>query len=234
MNKKLKQQLNTAFYAPEPVKKDSFLKKLRPREITTTEMIFQQLPYIRKTIWLMAVAVLTVAVIGSYVASENTVRVIEALAPLAAVSACLEMQRSYRYQMTELEMATRFSVRSVLLARMLIVGTVYMIVFCVIAPVLSVRFGTSVINLASRILIPYLLTVSICLHIERTEIGRKNRYLSMAIACLISVSVFWIGNYDMPNITGFITSWGPLMIVLLVALTVYENYKTVNTMEEFA
>lgn len=136
MNKKLKKQLNTAFYAPEPVKKDSFLKKLRPREITTTEMIFQQLPYIRKTVWLMAVAVLTVAVIGSYVASENTVRVIEALAPLAAVSACLEMQRSYRYQM--------------------------------------------------------------------------------------------------PNITGFITSWGPLMIVLLVALTVYENYKTVNTMEEFA
>lgn len=234
MDKKLKRQLNVAFYTPEPVKKDSFLKKLRPREITTTEMISQQLPFIRKTVWLMAVAVLTVAVIGSYAASESTVHVIEALAPLAAISACLEIQRSYRYQMTELEMATRFSVKSVLFARMLIIGLAYAVVFCSIAPILSVRFGISVIVLASRILIPYLITVSICLHIERTEVGRKNRYLSMAIACLISISVFWIGNYDMANLTEFITRWGPVMVVLLVVLTVYENYKTVNMMEEFA
>ena len=234
MNKKLKRQLNTAFYAPEPVKKESFLKKLRPREITTAEMIFQQLPYIRKAVWLMAVAVLTVAVIGSYAASESTVHVIEALAPLAAVSVCLEMQRSYRYQMTEFEMATRFSIKSVLLARMFIIGDVYVVVFCIIAPVLSVHFGVSIIVIASRIMIPYLITISICLHIERTETGRKNRHLSMAIACLVSISVFWIGSYDMPNITEFITRWGPLVIILLMALTVYENYKTVNTMEEFA
>ena len=234
MDKKLKRQLNAAFYTPEPVKKDSFLKNLRPREITTTEMISQQLPFIRKTVWLMAVAVLTVAVIGSYAASESTVHVIEALAPLAAISACLEIQRSYRYQMTELEMATRFSVKSVLFARMLIIGLAYAVVFCSIAPILSVRFGISVIVLASRILIPYLITVSICLHIERTEVGRKNRYLSMAIACLISISVFWIGNYDMANLTEFITRWGPLVVVLLAVLTLYENYKTVNTMEAFA
>lgn len=234
MNKKLKKQLNTAFYAPEPVKKDAFIKKLRPREITTMEMLFQQAPYIRKTVWVFAVFILTTAIAGACSMNMNTEHIIEALAPLAAAAASLEIHRSNRYKMTEFEMATRFSLKGVLFARMLIIGLVYAAVFCITAPVISVRFGIGVTVLSIRILIPYLVTTSICLHLERTRIGRTNIHLSAAVAAINAIGIMWISRYDMENLTNFLAQWGMVILLLLVVLTVYENYKTINMTEEFA
>lgn len=113
MNKRLKKQLDIAFYVPEPMEKKSFLKKLRPREINTAELLIQQVVYIRKIVWVFAFVILMVALIGAFSMNTKTENIIEALAPLAAVAAILEMHRSYRYQMTEFEMTTRFSIRSV-------------------------------------------------------------------------------------------------------------------------
>lgn len=234
MNKKLKEQLNIAFYAPEPVKKDAFIKKLRPREITTLEMLLQQMPYIRKAVWVFVVIILTTAIVGACSMNMNTERIVEALAPLAAAAASLELHRSYRYKMTEFELATRFSMKSVFYARMLIIGLAYAAVFCIITPVISVRFGIGVTLLSVRILIPYLLTTSLCLHLERTKLGRNNTHLSAVIASIISIGIMWVSSYDMVFLTHFIAQWGSVILILLVILAVFENYKTINMTEEFA
>lgn len=221
MNKKLKKQLNAAFYAPEPVKKDAFIKKLRPRELSTMEMLFQQVPYIRKAVWIFAVIILTTAVVGACSMNTNTERIIEALAPLAAAAASLEIHRSYRYKMTEFEMATRFSMKSVFYARMLIIGLAYAAVFCIIAPIISVRFGISVTLLSLRILIPYLVTTSICLHLERTKIGRTNTHLSAAVAAIIAIGIMWISSYDLESLTNLMAQWGLVILIMLVILGFY-------------
>lgn len=234
MDKKLKEQLNLAFSAPEPTRKDMFLKKLRPREITTTELLIQQVPYVRKAVWVFAFMIITVTVIGAFSMNSNTERIIESLVPLAAVASTLEIQRSYRYQMTELEMATRFSIRSVFYARMVIIGLVYATTFCIILPVIAVRFGTGFILLASRILIPYLITTSLCMRLERTTIGRSNHYLSAAVASGIAICIFWMSSYELSGLTNFITEWGVVMVILLIILAIYENRKTINMTEGFA
>ena len=234
MDKNVKEQLNLAFYVPNPTCKESFLKKLRPREITTTELLIQQVPYIRKTIWIFAFVIITVAVTGAFLMNTDTERIIESLAPLAAAAAALEMHRSHQYQMTEFEMATRFSIRNVFYARMLIVGSVYAATFCIIAPIVSVRFGIGIVLLVSHILIPYLITTSLCMHLERTTIGRNNTYLSAAVAALLVICIFWVSDYELSGLTDFITDWGLVMVVLLVLLAIYENYKTINMTEGFA
>jgi hypothetical protein len=234
MDKRLKKRLELAFFAPEPKTKELFLKKLRPREITMTELLFQQVPYIRKVIWIFAFAILTVLVSGAYSMNANTEHIIEALAPLAAVAATLEMYRSCRYQMTEFEMAARFSIRSVLYARMLIIGFVYAAIFCIITPVISIRFGVGGALLAWRILIPYLFTSSLCMRLERTRLGRNNTYISMGAAVILSIVTLWINSNEMSVLTSLITKWGLVITILLGMLTIYENYKTIKMTEGFA
>ena len=234
MNKRLKEQINLAFFTPEPVRKSAFLGKLRPREITTPALMLQQVPYIRMNIWLSAVFILTIAVVGACIMNTNTERAVEALVPLAAAAASLEIQRSCRYHMTDLEMATRFSLKSVICARMLIIGVVYTAVFCTVAPVVSVRFGIGVTIVVFRILVPFLIATSLCLRIERTKMGRENSYLSVAAAGAISMGIIWVSSYEMARVVSVIEKWGLLIIIPFLIMAIYENYKTITSTEVFA
>lgn len=116
---------------------------------------------------------------------------------------------------------------------MLIIGLAYAATFCIIAPIISVRFGIGIALLVSRILIPYLITTSLCMHLERTTIGRNNKYLSAAVASSFAVCFFWMRSYELSGLTNFITEWGPVIVILLMILAIYENYKTINTTEGF-
>lgn len=239
MDKKLKEKLKQMFCAPEPIKKKSFLKNIRQREISMFQMICQQFFYLRKTIWLLVIGVCVVAFFGVSTMNNNTVLVISSLSPLAAGLACLEMYRSYRYGMTELELATRFSLKSVFFSRMLIIGIVYLAAFVIITPVMSVRFGTDIFSIALRILVPYLMSTSLCLHVERTKLGRKTPQISMLIACVISISVFVFKNNQLfglhtsESFLLYMPQWKFVILFSLIILTIYENYKTLNTMEDF-
>lgn len=231
MNKKLKKQLEIAFYAPEPVGKKAFLNNFRLREITTTQLVVQQVAYIRKYIWIFAAVVLIVTIAGIVFMNENTERMVRSLAPLSAAAAAAEVHRSFKFKMDELEMATRFSLKSVFYARMLIIGLVYAVIICMVAPALAVRFGGNAISSASGILIPYLITVTLCLHVERSVAGRSNANISMAIAVIVSAGIFWFSSYDMPVIAVFIAEWGWAVIILLILITIYENHKTMKMLE---
>ena len=48
MKDDMEKLLSDAFYAPEPKNKQAFLKNIRPREISTFEMILQQF---RQALW---------------------------------------------------------------------------------------------------------------------------------------------------------------------------------------
>ena len=231
MNKKLKKQLEIAFYAPEPVGKKAFLNNFRLREITTTQLVVQQVAYIRKFVWSFAAVVLIVAIAGTVFMNENTERMVQSLAPLSAASAAAEVHRSFKFKMNELEMATRFSLKSVFYARMLIIGLVYAVIICIVAPVLAVRFDGNAISSVSGILIPYLITTTLCLRVERSVAGRNNANISMAIAAILSAGIFWFSSYDMSVIAYFIAEWGWAVIILLILITIYENHKTMKMLE---
>lgn len=237
MDRELKNRLADAFHAPEPEKKESFIKNLRPREIGIPEMIITQIPYIRFPIWLFSLLTAAVAMGGAVLGMEDTEFLITVLMPFNAAIAVFEAHRSRRYGMSELEMATRFSLRSVVFARLVILGIVSGIVLATASPVIAASFGRSTLLTAIRILIPYLITMMISLIIERSSLGRTHGYASFVIAGASLALMTWVYNCAPVILSGyeeFISVWGLPAMIILLAMTFAEQWKTVKNVEAFA
>ena len=156
MKNELKDALNIAFYAPEPKNKQEFLKNIRPREVSIPKMLLQQVRYIRFSVWAISLAFIAFALIGSWMQLPETDELIPVLMPFLAVVSVLENRRSKKFGMTELEMVTRFSLRSVIFARMIILGVAFLLILVITAPVVATAFGGEIIVTAVHMLIPYL------------------------------------------------------------------------------
>ena len=237
MKNEWKDLLNDAFYAPDPKNKEDFLKSIRPREVSTFEMIWEQAAYIRIPVWIFSAMIVIFAVYGSVMGLETTENTITMIMPFTAAIAVIEAKRSGRCGMTEMEMATRFSLRSVVFARMVVLGVVAFIILCVSSPVIAIAFHEGTVLTAVRILIPYLVTMIISLRIERNSIGRKVGYSSLAIAVVVAILIYWVTNFE-PRIVlcymEILESWGILIALGLLVLTMMEQWKTMNNVEEFA
>ena len=229
--------INEAFAAPEPERKEAFIRNLRPREVGMIGMLWGQISYIRPAAWILSVAITIFAIVGSVLGVEDTELCIAAAMPFTAALSVIETQRSKRFGMSELEMATRFSLRSVVFARMTILGILSALMLLIIAPVIAISLDGKVIVTAVRILIPYLLTMVIGLHIERSSFGRNNGIASLAAACASAIFVAW--SYQLEESTFlqyelFTGSYGIVIAVILLALTFAEQWKIVNNVEAFA
>ena len=115
--------------APEPERKEIFFQGLaergltsgRPTSISHGEFILRQFLYIGKWVWLSS-AVLLLFI--TWICYGNNGNYPFALTSLLAAWILVETERSYRWKMAELEYTARFSLRSVMLARMFLVGAV--------------------------------------------------------------------------------------------------------------
>jgi len=235
MKNELKDAFNMAFYAPEPKNKQVFLKNLRPREVGMIEMLFQQVRYIRVSVWIMTAAIIALVILGSCMHREETGELIPVIMPFLAVVSVLENNRSRKYGMSELEMVTRFSLRSVIFARMLILGLAFLFMIAITSPILVMAFGGEMLVTAMHMLIPYLVTMTISLQIERSIWGRRLEYGTLAIAMLITALMVWIRDYDMALVNGYmemVKNWGVLIVLVLAVITVFEQWRTIECVEE--
>ena len=233
----LKNLINDAYRAPEPEKKQEFINKLRPRTIGTLKMLLQQIPYIRPYVWILSALIIALAITGTVMGGEGTDRLIALIMPFTAAVGILETGRSRRYNMSELEMATRFSLRSVVFARMTIFGFMSVILTAVISPLIAGSFGMDAVITAETILIPYLITMIVSLHIERSPVGRENGLLSVVIAAgvMFLFFVIWQSESGMALYSSFISGGcGIAAVMVLSALTLTEQWLTVRNVEAFA
>ena len=129
-----KDELKLAFEAPMPLKKRQFLRTIEPSGMNMFEFLISQLGYIRKWIWGVSLLIFSVSLIGSVFLSVEMLWIISAMTPLLALIIVAESGRSEYYTMAELELATRFSLRSVILARLTILGLENAVLLCFLIP----------------------------------------------------------------------------------------------------
>ncbi|MCM1303915.1 MAG: hypothetical protein NC305_00675 [Lachnospiraceae bacterium] len=181
--------------------KKEFLRKLGLSEMTMAEFVFSQTGYIRRWVWAVSVLAFLTALAGALLLSADMIWAISAFTPLLALTLLSESGRSENYKMAELEMATRFSLRSVLLARTGILGMENLALLCLLIP-LGLRNNTfSPLQAGAYILTPFLLTTFTGLWIVRRSEGREGMYLCVGIAVCVSVSVFFF-HRTVPQIYG--------------------------------
>lgn len=176
---------------PDPAKKEEFLKNVmagqlsRTARITLDRMLLIQVKYIRKTAWLAALMILLAAALITK-GNPDSILQISALTPLLAFVTEIETRRSYAYGMAELEMTTAFSLRSIRYARFMILGLFDLAVLSGISLLIRKYIAISAMLTLSCLLLPFLLTMTGALLLERTAFGRSHPYGSGVLALLIA------------------------------------------------
>ncbi len=237
MNKNLKQEMKKAFIFPEPDRQEKarFLRTLaRPSpSISIWQFILTQIAYCRKWIWILSLLFLLPALAGARHMDPDTLWILSALIPFLGQLAVTESTRSVIYGMQELEMSTKFSLKSVVLARMSIWGLLDGLVICCLIPLC--RSGNmSMLQTGIYLLVPYLLTVNISLWLTRRFRGREAFYGCMCAAVLVSA-----GSFGLHLIADFIyrfsyIHWWIILSAFLLGRTVWEICQTLKGTEELA
>lgn len=227
MKKSEKYALRQAFNPPPPQRKREFINSLPPRPVPISQFLWGQLGYIRKWVWLVDIAVMTAAVLFSRLVPDEAVAIISAVTPLLAVCYVAEGCRSRQYGMWELEMCTRFSLKSVVLSRFVLLGAANAAVFCAIIPIS--RGAVSVAKTAVYLICPYLLTSFFGLLISRKFASKEAMYFIAGLAAIVGAAVLIAKKaiYAPQNFNLWLAA-----IVLLAVGFISQSVKMVKQTEE--
>ena len=196
-----------AFLAPTPQRKKEFLEYLKKEAVYSEKtqrqkaqmenpnkasigivaFILSQIVYIRKRVYLASLLILVLAVFAANYTRTDSVRNVAAMMPFIALCMVSESTRSETYGMAELEMASRFSIKSIMLARMGTIGFVHMISLCILIPV--VRHGAliSFVHAGIYLLVPYLAASVLEFAAVRRFRGKEAMSACVAISVMISL-----------------------------------------------
>ena len=188
MNHQLKRSIQKAFAAPkpDPQEKARFLKTLPQPQIGMFRFILVQASYLRKATWILSGLILLLALFAARNMRQDTLWIISAFVPVLGLLAVTESTRSMTYGMSEFEMSTRFSLKSVVLARMSILGLINFAVIAILTPLCRIGNDFSLLQTGMYLLVPYLLTVNFSLWIARRVNGKETIYGCMCAAVIVS------------------------------------------------
>lgn len=189
-----KDELKQAFDAPQPVKKRNFLRHLDLPGMSVHEFLFSQIGYIRKWIWCVSTLILVVSILGLAFLPNTVLWLISGLTPLLALTIISESGRSELNNMVELEMATRFSLRSVTFARLAILGLMNLLLLGVLLPIGLWNDTVAPFAAALYIITPFLLTTFIGLNIVRKFRGQEAMYACVGTS--VGISFFLLLSHN--------------------------------------
>lgn len=236
MNRQLKKMIKKAFEVPEPDRKEKekFLRMLPQPQISILKFIFIQASYIRKQTLFLSILLLFPALQGANSIRTGDLWVASAFIPFLGLLAVAESTRSTTYGMGEFEMATRFSLKSIVLARMSVLGLLDAFILCCFIPLCYIDSNLSIIQTGVYLLVPYLLTVNISLWITRHFHGREVIYACVSVAAMVSVANVVLCTGADYVYQFYYLKWWLILSVLLVGEMIYEAYRTIKQTEELA
>ncbi len=217
MNHLKKEELKRLYEAPKPVHKRTFLRQLRLQPMSIQHILWIQISYISKGEWVLSAALFAFLTLLSLFDKEKVFVAMLAIMPFFAVTSVSESTRSVTCGMDELEMTTRFSLKSIVLARMGILGTENLLVTLLAAFLLEGKVYQTMMYL----IVPYLMTAYGCLQIVRKVSGKEGIYtcmiFTMFVVLLLGISYI---HYNWLYRTQFLIIWMSAALALI-----YMNYK---------
>ena len=230
MERRLKEELCRYYEAPKPRRKQAFIRQFGVQKINLPRLVLMQAKYIAKWVWMVSLGICLAIYVVTHVIEEKYVGVLYGLVPFLVLISVTESTRSYRYGMEELELSARFSLKSIVMARMVMLGVGNLAVLFVIANVLGQRAGYHILH----ILTPYFLTAGGSLYIVRTVRRNENTSLCFTLAFVVSfLQIFLPGWFREVLTPHYMPIWTVLFVVGIV-VTVKESYWTIRMTEDLA
>ncbi len=229
INKIEKEQLQQAFSVPEPKKKRAFLRVLPKQKVGIGTLILSQAAYIRAWVWAVSFLLFGLVVLAAQMVELDVIWILSAVMPFAALLIIMELARSSAYGMTELEMTSRFSLRTILLARMVMLGAVQLFGLLLTIPMA----GMTLVNNGVYLLVPYLLTALLGLAAVRRMRGKEGLFVCGSISACVCV-LAPMSKHFVPVLYAQENRMLWVLAVLLLLAGLVKEYKTtINHWEEF-
>ena len=180
-NSELKRLIKSA-YGIEASRKNEFIKKYQRRELNYRELLRVQLQYMGAQ--LTAVFGYTLTMLLGTLANIDVdlAKIVAVFAPLAALFALTGLGKSKKYGMEEIEMSSRFSLRTITIIRLAIMLAASCALRAVTGMGLFVSFAAAGV--------PYLVTTFLCMLLIRRWHSPKNIYGCVVIAAGVSAAMF--------------------------------------------
>lgn len=241
MNRKIKEGLKEIYAAPVPLEKEKFLAELvletderKEGHFAYRDFFMSQICYMRKYNFVISLVLFAFSLTGFHNTNADVLWELSALTPFLALSAALESKKSVRYKMEELELASKFSMKSILMARLIILGIGNVFFLGGVLPVVMMAGNEKLLYTGFYILVPYLLTAFLSLYVVRKIRGEEGIYICFAVAALVSLGFVVMQNlYVQFYAMSYCWKWAAAVIVFLV-LTWRECTTLLKETEEYS
>ena len=232
MNRKMREAIKEAFEAPAPIRKQEFLRNIPRQRISIFHFMLSQAGYIRKWVLILSLFPFVLSLAGAYFWKFDMLWIISAFMPFIALSAVTENSRSMTYGIDELEMSSCFSLRSVVLARMGILGVLHLVLLCLLIPLAYTHSVFTILQVGVYLLMPYLMTDVLGLWLVRNIRGKESIYACMGVAVCIS-ALYSLLSARLVNILYMnYFEWLIVILIVLIILCLKERKKMVQQTEE--
>lgn len=214
MKNKIKDGLKKIYKAPPPERKRDFFHQMDAQPINTRYILKSQVFYISKLEWVLSIVLFAVTAITSCFSRMAVFGTALALVPFLAVAGISESIRSEIYGMDELEMAARFSLKSIILARMCIIGIENLILVLSSALFVQGELIFTMLYLA----VPYFVTVYGSLTIVRNLSRKEGIYVCIGYSAAVSLAFsFGFLNYTWIYQEQFLCFWVAALLLFIFA-----------------
>lgn len=229
-------QIRAFCNSPQPEKKREFFQHLKEQKalnrrftvMSQGEFLAGQLLYVGKWVWILSGILLLFI---TWICSRHPGNYPFALTPLLAAGILLETRRSFRWKMAELEYAARFSLRSVVLARMFLVGAADTMGLLIVILIVRPFFPYSLIRMFLYMMVPYLTASwlgALYERTHRTDHGRGSIMICMLSSAFFAAAPALFGQLYEERLT---VLWAAAFILIVCVLAVNLRVWTRN-MEE--
>ena len=216
-----KSELQQGFNPPPPAKKREFLRQFTPMHISLGDVLLSQLGYIQTWVWVLSGAIYAAAALMLLAKSSHLLQLLSACAPLLALTMVSESSRSVRFGMAELELSTRFSLKTVVLARLIPLGCIHPLVLLALSLGFDKPFAAILYSTA-----PFLLTAFLGLSVTRRYRSREAVFACGGIAFGISLLTLFSHSFFAALYDGRHLIWWCLTVAALTVGT-GKLYKTI-------
>lgn len=217
--KELIQGLQKRYTPPMPQKKYEFIRQMETEELSMCAFLKIQAGYIRKRSWLMAGAVFFLALVSVHMADKHMVWNLACITPFLALITVAESNRSARYGMDELELSSRFSLKTIVMARLAVLGTFNLVLLSVVLPLVQKWHLMSLFSAVLFVFFPYLSAAYLNLVTVRRMHGKEGVYLCAAVTLMLcGIQVVMNTRGIALNEILDLRSWFVIMIVLILLI----------------
>jgi hypothetical protein len=221
VNKRLRQELKTAFDAPEPSRKNEFLMNVSSSKTSSFNFYLSQILYIRKRFWCLSVLLTATMIflIQVYGTSFNSITIISSFLPFLVVIGIKEISRSTSYNMAEMEMSCKYNLSKITLIRLTLIGSCHFIIIFSLIAIFGTSSEYSLVQLLLYSITPLLICAYLSLFISNRIQANDIYYICVGVAGAVSISIFILTkNVKLIYSQRFLLLWSFVFIIMLILL----------------